>query len=148
MTKLISELILKKDFYPFAYRLCFRNETSHTHFTKTILIRELKLNGLTIEIPKNICQKGHNLTLFFLGVDSDPKIKLPDSGRVKEAVFEVMAKVENLEINVTDPTMSYVDLNFTQFDAAGWKNILNLYAENQEELNILLGKQHDIRDKE
>lgn len=150
MAQLISDYIFKKNFAPFGHKLCIRNETSHTLFTKTdcILIKELKDDGLTLEIPSNVCQKGHSLTLFFLSLETGTKITLPSSGHFKEALFEAIAKVEKLESNKMNKETVLIDLHFTQYDQSVWKKILELYSKNQDEINDLLMKQHDQREKE
>jgi hypothetical protein len=150
MTKLISQCILKKSFARFGHKILIRNETSHTLITKSelISIKELKERGVTLEVPINVCQKGHNLTLFFLQLNSETVGVLPDFGHLKEAVFEAMAKVETIEKNESKENSVFIDVQFTQFDFAGWTKLLNLYAKNQEDINKMIMHQHEIRDDE
>lgn len=149
MAKLLSDYIFKKSFPPFGHKICFRNETSHTQFTKTenVMIKELKEDGLILEIPLNICQRGHTLTLFFLNLDYRNKIIVPVTGVFKDAIYEVMAKVEEIEINNCNKESVFVVLHFTQYDQVGWKKILNMYSENQDAINELLMTQHQFREK-
>ena len=149
MAKLLSDYIFKKSFPPFGHKICVRNETSHTQFTKTevVRIKELKEDGLILEIPLNICQRGHTLTLFFLNLDYRNKIILPVTGVFKEAIYEVMAKVEEIETNNCNKESVFVVLHFTQYDQVGWKKILNMYSENQDAINELLMTQHQLREK-
>lgn len=144
MAQLLSDYIFKQSFTPFGHKICLRNETSHVLFTKTetVFIKELRDDGLTLEIPINTCQKGHNLTLFFLSMETGKKITLPHSGNFKEALFEVIAKVEKIESNSLNKEMVFVDLRFSQYDQIGWKKILNLYSKQQDQINDLLMKQH------
>lgn len=150
MTNLLSECILKKHFTRFGHKILIRNETSHTLLSKAglVLIKELKENGLTLEVPINICQKGHNLTLFFLSLDSETTTILPDFGRLKEAEFEAMVKVEAIEKNESKENTVFIDVHFTQYDIETWKKILNDYMKNQEGINKMLKNQHQIRDEE
>ena len=149
MTKLLSDYIFKQSFPPFGHKICLRNETSNTRFIKTDLvkIKELKDDGLTLEIPVNICQRGHTLTLFFLNLEYKNKIVLPTSGSFKDAIYEVVAKVEEVEINNCNKDTVFVLLHFSQYDQVGWKKILNMYAQNQEAIDELLMAQHQIREK-
>jgi hypothetical protein len=149
MVQLLSDYIFQQSFTPFGHKLCLRNETSHVLFTKTeaVLIKELKDDGLTLEIPINTCQKGHSLTVFFLSLETGKKISLPNSGSFKEALFEVIAKVEKIEPNNLNKEMVFVDLRFSQYDQIGWKKILNLYSKKQDEINDLLMKQHRRENK-
>jgi hypothetical protein len=148
MTKLISECISKKSFTRFGHKILIRNETSHTQFIKCELIstKELKENGIIIEMPVNICQKGHNLTLFFLNLDTVIKNKLSDTGPYKDAIMTIMAKVENIEDNPHEERRVYIDLNFTQNDVQLWKKFIQQYADNQEEIDSMIQGQHSSRD--
>jgi len=148
MTQLLSDYIFKESFTPIGHKICVRNETSHVLFTKTemILIKELKDDGITLEIPINICQKGHTLTLFFLSMETGKKITLPNSGSFKEALFEAIVKVEKIESSSLNKEMVFVDLRFSQYDQIVWKKILKKYSKNQDEINELLSKQHRNRE--
>ena len=150
MTNLISDCILKNDLARLGFKLLIRNETSHTIITKSelILLKELRDDGLTLDVPINICQKGHNLTLFFLRFDSAPVSNVPDFGTLKEAQFEALAKVEMIEKNETKDGSVFIDVQFTQYNIEGWKKVVNQYLKNQEEINSLIMGQHLIRDNE
>lgn len=150
MTPLISEFISNKSFSRIGYRVLIRNETSQTQFIKSelILIKELKENGFVLEMPLNVCQRGHNLTVFFLSLDSDAKITLPNSGRLKEALFEVVAKVDKREVLKTTPERILVEIVFVQYEVFHWKKILKVYHEKQEEMNHLMMDQHSVREKD
>lgn len=149
MGQLLSDYIFKQVLTPVGHKICLRNETSHMLFTKTeqVLLKELKDDGLTLELPKNICQKGHTLTLFFLSMETGKKITLPNSGSLKEALFEAIAKVEKIESNSLNKETVFVDLHFSQYDQIKWKKILELYSRNQDEVNDLLMKQHQGREE-
>jgi hypothetical protein len=147
MAELISECISKNSFSRFGYKVLIRNETSHTQFTKSelISIRELKDNGLIIELPINICQKGHALTIFFLDLDSATKASLPATGHYKAANMEAMAKVEQVELHSSDKQRVLVDMNFTQNNVQQWKKIIEQYADRQEEINKMIRAQYQAR---
>lgn len=148
MSDLLSDLIFKNNLSAFSYKLWLRNETSHTVYTKSncILIRELKEDGLVLEIKSKVCQKGHNLTLFFLNENFDETATLPLTGHLKDAAFEAIAKVTALEICNLEKQHICVDLHFTQYKHNNWKNILKLYEKNQEQLNELLQSQRLIKE--
>ncbi|MBC7537241.1 MAG: hypothetical protein H7281_00350 [Bacteriovorax sp.] len=150
MTKLISECIFKKSFARFGHNVLIRNETSHTLITKSelISIKELKERGVTLEVPINVCQKGHNLTLFFLQLNSNTVGVLPDFGHFKEAFFEAIVKVESIEKNESKENSVFIDVQFTQYDLGEWTKLLNLYAKNQEDINKMIMHQHEIREDE
>lgn len=147
MTKLISECLTLETFSRLTHNIFIRNETSHTQFTKSelISIRELKDNGIILEMPINICQTGHNLTLFFFNANSLPSIKLPETGPCKDAFTEALAKVDKVENNINKENMVFVDINFTQNDVKLWKNILQQYADNQEQIDHMMLGQFSTR---
>lgn len=146
----LSQYLFKQNFASVGYKIYIRNETSRTLFIKTELIhlKVLKEDGLVIELPVNVCQRGHTLTLFFLNKDSELQNKIPNSGHLKEAAFEAMVRVENIEANPGIAGSTFIDLQLTQYDSEGWKKILNSFSENQEYLNNMISKQHKIRDEE
>lgn len=149
MVQLLSDYLFKQSFTSIGHKLCIRNETSHVLFTKTesVLIKQLKDDGLTLEIPVNICQKGHTLTVFFLNIDTGKKISLPHSGSFKEAIFEAIARVDAIETSCLNKEMVFVDLRYSQYDQITWKNLLQLYSAKQDEINNLLLKQHNGREE-
>lgn len=110
--------------------------------SEAISIKELKEDGVSLELPINVCQKGHNLTLYFLDLDYKNKIILPISGHFKEALFEAMGKVEKLEISKINKECVFIELHFTQYDQVKWKKILMEYSKNQDEINDVLMSQH------
>lgn len=150
MEKLISDCLSKKNFARFGHKIFIRNETSHTTFMKAdlISIKELKENGIIFELPINVCQKGHNLTLFFIHTEFEAVGTLPSSGRYKNAEFEVMAKVENISKNDLKESFVFVDAHFVQYDIEGWEKLLAKYLKKQEEINGMIMNQHRIRDEE
>jgi hypothetical protein len=151
MTKLISECISSDTFNSgFGYKIVVRNETSRTQIDKPelIAIKELKENGIILEMPSNSCQKSHNLSLFFLNPETLPaKIKIPDTGRYKEAVMEVITKVEHIEVNENKKNTIYVEMTFSQIDIKRWKKIMELYHANQEKIDGMLLNQFRRREE-
>lgn len=149
MSQLLSNYIFKKMIAPIDYKLCVLNETSNVLFIKSesIKIRELKENGVTLEAPINICQKGHSLTLYFLSSESTKKISLPYIGSLKDAKFEAIAKVEKIELSNLSKGIVIIDLHFTQYIQEDWKQILKLYSQNQDEINNLIMIQHRTCEK-
>lgn len=150
MSEDITKYILKEEQDPFGYRMHIRNETSHTLFSKPdqILMKELKEKGMVIQLPVNICQKGHILTLFFVDPKLELKRRVPDSGPLKEAIFTAMAKTEAIEQGAKDSGNVFVELQFTQFDAENWKKILEKFSERQESTTKKIFQQHLVRDEE
>lgn len=150
MKKLISECLSNETFIAFGYKIVIRNETSHTQVTQPelISIKELKNNGIILEMPINSCQKSHTLSLFFLSPESIiTKIKLPKTGIYKEAEMEAMTKVEHIEVNEGKTDTVTVDMNFTQIDLKRWKKIIEQYAANQNKIDDMLMNQYDRREK-
>jgi hypothetical protein len=150
MSKLISECIFKNNFNRFGHKVLIRNESSHTLSTKPelITIKELKITGLVLEVPINVCQKGHQLTVFFMPLDFKYFTKLPDFGRYKESLFEAVAKVDSIEKIPGMDASVIIDIHFTQYKNFEWKIILDEYASNQEEINKMIMLQHLEREKE
>jgi hypothetical protein len=136
------------------YKLFIRNETSQTLFVKNhlIIIKEFKEDGLVIECPLNICQKGHTLTLFFLHGDAELKNKIPHSGHFQEALFHAIAKVVDVEyaaeLSLDQKEVVLLDLTFTQFSSEEWNILLDPLAKNQDQINDLFSLQHLVRDDE
>lgn len=150
MKKLISECLSNETFSAFGYRIVIRNETSHTQVTQPelISIKELKNNGIILEMPINSCQKSHTLSLFFLSPElTITKIKLPKTGAYNEAEMEAMTKVEHIEVNEGKNGTVLVDMNFTQIDLKRWKKIIEQYAANQNRIDDMLMNQYDRREK-
>jgi len=140
MKKLISECLSQDSFTRLSHKILIRNETSHTQFVKPdlITIRELKENGIVLEMPINICQKGHGLTLFFLTSETIPKHKLPEKGPYRDSLMEALSKVEKVEVSSNHKDVVIVDLNFTQHDGKLWKSILEQYDLNQEKIDQMM----------
>jgi hypothetical protein len=149
MTNLISNHIYSNSTRT-TYKVLIRNENSHTTFSKPdlISIKEFKEDGLSLEIPINICQKGHNLTVFLINSDLEIIPAIPDVGHIKEAKFEAVAKVVNFEKNMEHDNLICIDVQFTQYDTYSWKNILKEYKKYQEEITNILMRQHNILDEE
>ncbi|MBP9680900.1 MAG: hypothetical protein KBD76_05810 [Bacteriovorax sp.] len=150
MANLLSQHILNKNFTSIRFKIYLRNETSHTVFAKSefIFLKELRDDGIVIELPLNICQKGHSLTLFFLPIEAELKSKIPVSGRLKEASFEAMVKVEKLETLLSVVGSVSCDLHFTQYDVDLWRKVLAIFSKNQEQVNGIFANQHKVRDEE
>ena len=148
MKNLISDCILLNNFVRFGHKILIRNETSHTILAKpeSITVKELKESGLALEIPINVCQKGHNLTLFFVHFEATTFSKVPVSGRYKDAQFEALVKVDSLEKTTADSV--FIEVNFTQYDIDIWKKLLNQYVKKQDSINTMILHQHQIRDEE
>jgi hypothetical protein len=149
VAKLISDWIFKNKFSRFGHKVLIRNETSHTVLLKSNLItlRELKENGLNLEIPKDSCQKGHNLTIFLLNIHTKSPSILPP-GHLKEATFEAMSKVVSIEKGTDKESTILIEVLFTQYEILEWKKILSAYEKNQENINNIIMSPHAIRDEE
>lgn len=150
MSESISKYIIKNDFPGFGFHVFLRNETSHTHFSKPeqIHLIELKEQGLVIELPQNICQKGHSLTLFFIDQKIEINNRVPDSGPMKEAGFTGIGKVIQIEVADREKKTIVAELQFTQYEGEQWKKILQLFSEKQEDVTRKLMSQHLVRNEE
>lgn len=150
MAEAVSKMFFKERPEVFGYKLFIRNETSHTIFSKPELIHlvELKENGIILQLPLNVCQKGHMLSLFFVDIHVELKTRVSDSGPLKEAAFTAMGKTESVEAGSKETNSVVVELNFTQFDSEDWKKILEMIAQRQETTTRKLFNQHLVRDEE
>jgi SepF-like predicted cell division protein (DUF552 family) len=142
--------LFEQKFSGLRFKVYLRNETSRTLFSKHELVHlvELKEDGLLLELPVNVCQRGHTLTLFFLKEETELNGPIPNSGALKEAYLQVMAKVENLERAITDTNLVVLDLHFTQYETESWKKILDIFSANQNNVNNKIQKQHIVRGEE
>jgi hypothetical protein len=149
VAKLISDWILKNKFSRFGHKVLIRNETSHTVLLKSnlITIRELRENSLSLEIPKDPCQKGHNLTIFLLNIHTKSPSILPP-GHLKEATFEAMSKVISIEKGTDKENTIIIEALFTQYEIVEWKKILSSYEKNQENINNIIMGTHAVKDEE
>lgn len=145
MSKLISDYIKPKNFSRCEHYIYLRNETSSTSFAipEKIKIIELLEKGLTLELPKNICQAGHNLTLFFVpNTKRDYKIKVPTLGHIKEAEFEIIGKIEKISAIENESEFISAHISFTQYNVKMWKKLLQKHSDNQNDINQLVSLQH------
>jgi hypothetical protein len=143
MNKLISECISSSSFNRVHHKLAIRNETSHTLHNKTedITLKELDEHSLIIELPKNICQKSHTLAIFFLESNLEKQIKIPTQGHYKEAVIEILAKVNSIEVNINNEQMVFANLNVSEVDIHKWRKIIDQYSDNQRKIDSMMFKQ-------
>lgn len=151
MSALLSNHISTKTFNRFGHKVLIRNETSQTQFTKfnLVQIKELISNGLVLEMPANVCQRGHNLTLFFLSPQTiELKTKLLPHGPYKDSIFEVVAKVEKVEDISHDEKMVSATLTFVQYDVREWKKMIEECEATQEKINDLIMGQHALRESD
>jgi hypothetical protein len=59
-----------------------------------------------------------------------------------------MAKVEAIEKNEAQGNTVFIDIHFTQYDIEAWKKVLGEYVKNQEEINKIIMRQHELRGEE
>lgn len=150
MSKLISDYIFTKDFKRSGHRLLLKNETSGTYFLQSDLmqINELHENGMSFSIPNGHLQKGHIITLFFYPLEKALNVKPNHIAAIlKEAEFEIIAKVENLNIDPKS-NQAHVAVIFQQYNVVEWKKIIAKYESKQEEINELISKQFSRGDKD
>lgn len=143
MSKLISDYIFSQDFKRSGHKLLFKNETSGTSFliSEQIQINELHENGISFTLPNGHLQKGHNLTLFFYPLEKNLNLKLTHLNQTfKEAEFEIIGKVENLNID-TKTNQAFVSVIFLQYNVVEWKKLISKYESKQNEINDLISKQ-------
>lgn len=149
MSKLISDYIFTKDFKRSGHKLLLKNETSGTYFLQSDLmqINELHENGMSFSIPNGHLQKGHIVTLFFYPLEKVLNIKATHLSPVlKETEFQIIAKVENLNIDPKS-NQAHVSVIFQQYNVVEWKKIIDKYESKQEEINDLISKQLSRGDK-
>jgi|GEM_PF-2565835 len=75
--------------------------------------------GLVLEIPKNACAHGHNLTLTVSAT-------LPDQSNIK---FETTAKVDSHKS--TDVNYDEITILFLQFDDTKWRSFTDSFSKRQ-----------------
>lgn len=143
MKKLISECISSTSFNRVQHKLALRNETSHTQYNKSenIILRELDEHSIVIELPKNICQKSHTLALFFLRQDLNKPIKIPSEGHYKDSEIEILLKVDSIETNINNEQTVFANLNVLEVDIHKWRKIIDLYSDNQKQIDLMMLRQ-------
>lgn len=143
MNDIISDYIFSNQFKRFGHQILFKNETSGTVFTQyqLIVIKEIKENGLVLELPSNQCQKGHTLSLYFF--NQDYKFKTINFlTTIKDSEFEIIGKVDLVTENSPVSKMATIEITFVQYNVKKWKMTLEQYNKNQDQINDLLAKQH------
>lgn len=151
MSELLTSYIFANDFTRFGYKIIFRNETSQTYFLKddSIAIKQLKNNGIILEIPNNQCQKGHTLTLFLFDITHEFNFKKSQiSQSLKDSKFEIIAKVDTIEPLDNLVNQCSLNLTFIQYDVKGWNRIIEMHEKKQEQINDLIAKQFERADDE
>lgn len=150
MSKLISDYIFTKDFKRSGHKLLLKNETSGTYFLQSELmqINELHENGMSFTLPTGHLQMGHSLILYFYPLEKHLNIKITHIHQtLKEAELEIIAKVENININ-NKLNQAFVTVTFLQYNSAQWKKLISKYEAKQTEINDLISKQFTRGDKD
>lgn len=125
----------------FKHEVLYRNNTSGTENLDSKLcdIVEMQAKGLVLYMPINSCIVGHNITFYlFAKPAASPITHLPQTGSIKGAV-ELIGKVISIE-EFSQLKKFVVEIQFTQYDAAQWKKVIQKYAEHQDQICSLYQK--------
>ncbi|MFT6631861.1 MAG: hypothetical protein ACJAS4_001822 [Bacteriovoracaceae bacterium] len=127
----------QNDFQEVHYCCVFVNQTSGFEFRnyKQVKIEEFHGKGITIILPTNTCNVGHNLMLlFFKG--RNPKVPkvLPEQGEGKGIHYSAIGKVKIKSPLEKNQEFCTAKIDFNQFDKYGWQELLDEYREKQEEV--------------
>jgi hypothetical protein len=133
----MSIVFRKSDFQEVHFCCVFVNQTSGMEFRnyKQVKIEEFHDKGITIILPTNTCNVGHNLMLLFIK-GRNPKIpkKLPEQGEGKGIHYSAIGKVKEKNPVEKKPKFCTVFIDYNQFDKHGWQELLDEYREKQEEV--------------
>lgn len=132
----LGDLLKQEDYQELHHSLLLRNDTSGISFLdyELISIKEFKTDSLCLEIPKNVCQKGHNLTLIFLespvrtNFKKFPNIDNTDGVPIMGKVIEHLMEEDSV----------HVEIKFTQYKPLLWQDILKKYEERQKKVSSLI----------
>lgn len=134
---LLSLFLKKEDFKQVKHFVLFKNNTSGTSVLnpKLITIGELSDDTITLQVPRNSCVKGHNVTLFIFKAPLSMSLKR----RIKKGIYkdavELLGKVTK---QWDDSYGMYINIEFTQFDESEWKKIVKSYADAQNAINDIV----------
>ncbi len=134
---ILSDALKENKYQELSHDLILRNDTSGTSYFeyKNIKINELRDDSICISLPKNICQKGHNLTLVIFEVTPTQKIsKLPtpeDKGSIT-----VLGKVIDLFENGKNKVL--IEIKFTQYKIDEWQRIVESYTGKQSSISSFI----------
>ncbi|OUR98528.1 hypothetical protein A9Q84_03705 [Halobacteriovorax marinus] len=135
---LLSELLNQEDYKELGHSILLRNDTSGTSFLdyKSITIRELKEDSLCLELPKNVCQNGHSLTLIFFSsplktlIGKFPSVDSTSGIPIIGKVIEHLINEEKVNI----------EIKFTQYKPTLWNSLLETYEAQQRKISSLISK--------
>ena len=125
------------DFRSREYSLVIINETSGIENLdyKNYVLQEIETQGIKIEIPNTICQKGHTLgILFFLGKEPKLPKKIPANRQSKEIYFSAIGKVKNKIIYEDNDQITLVEIQFTQYDKHTWHSMVEDFKKRKEQI--------------
>ncbi len=133
----------ENDFDEIQLKLVMINLTSGTEtkeYTK-ITLNELMIQGMSLTLPNNTCNIGHNLMfLFYEGARTKIPKFLPKNGEGKNIIFSVSGKVDKKTIDTDCKKTAHVDFRFTQFETGRWEGLLKRLEEKQIEILDVIGK--------
>lgn len=124
-----------KDFRSQEFSLVIINETSgvENRDIHLYVLQEIFEQGIKIEIPNTICQRGHSLgVLFFIGKEPRIPKKIPPNREGKGIFFSAIGKVKSKEDYEGDKSL--VEIQFTQFDKHTWDHIFQTIREKREQI--------------
>lgn len=133
--KLLFDLININDYKSTRHIFLSRNESSGTSIVDPQLIQliEIEEKGIKLKMPKNSCQKGHNLTIFIFEYKNNfEPVKIPTEGKVKGS-FDCIGKVVNIDI-IENETYSIVEIEFSQIDEKPWMDLVKKYKSINDKI--------------
>ena len=137
--KLISETIDAEDFKNQKSTILMANCTTETEVVDVQKIRaiELSLSSISVELPKNSCQRGHELTLYIFSrfLKNELKNLTPQKGLANGALMVTGRVSELAESHCSNKVIAYIKL--TQFKENDWANFVNSSKDKQSDINDL-----------
>lgn len=133
----LSDALEEKQYKELNHDIVLRNDTSGVSYFefRFIKINELRDDSICISLPKNICQKGHNLTLVLFDTRPVKKISKFPPPETKGAIT-IIGKVIDLSKNGEDKVL--VEIKFTQFKQNEWLQIVESYTGQQSDISSLI----------
>lgn len=132
----LSNALDVEEYKEMSHQIVVRNDTSGISYLEysQISINELRDDSICITLPKNICQKGHGLTLAIYSSTPKKVQKFPTS-EARE-VTSIIGKVIDLSPNGEDKVL--IEIKFTQYKANEWSKIAQAYIKQQENISSLI----------
>ncbi|WP_372656145.1 hypothetical protein [Halobacteriovorax sp.] len=133
----LSDALEENQYKELNHDIVLRNDTSGVSYFeyKFIKINELRDDSICISLPKNVCQKGHNLSLVIYDTRPVKKItKFPPPDT--KGSITIIGKVIELYPNGDDRVL--VEIKFTQFKPNEWLKVVESYTGQQNNISSLI----------